>query len=103
MEILESFKDGLFKVFLKTDTQYGSFYKYIIVECGRSEDEDVKTWEFCIYRNFEFFKTIGSFLHDLAGEIQYMDLADGIDGVFAFLDNLLDTEEHSCVFLDRYC
>ena len=99
MEILESFHDGLFKVYLRTNTEF-SFNKYIIVKCG--DDEDAKTWEYCIYRNFEMYGMIGKFLEDLSSEIYYMDLADGIDGVFDFLDKLLDTEECPCAFLDRY-
>ena len=92
MEILESFEDGLFEVFLETDTEYGSFYKTIIVKCNRIREEDSRIWKFCIYRNYEFYAIIGKFLKDLAGEIRYMDLADGIEGVYKFLDSLIETE-----------
>ena len=102
MEIIESFEDGLFEVFLETDVEYGSFYKTIIVKCNRRRKEDSKIWEYCIYRNYEFYAIIGKFLKDFAGEIRYMDLADGIEGVYQWLDSLKETEEYSGGIIERY-
>lgn len=102
MELIESFEKGLFEVFLETDTKYGSFYKTIVVKCNRRREEDSKIWKFCIYRNFEFYAVIGKFAKDLASEIQYMDLADGIEGVYEWLDSLQETDEFSGGILQNY-
>lgn len=102
MEIIESFENGLFEIFLETDVEYGSFYKTIVVKCNRRREEDSRIWKFCIYRNYEFYAIIGKFLKDLAGEIQYMDLADGIEGVYSFLDSLRETDYSPGGIIERY-
>lgn len=94
MEIIASFNNGLFDVFLKTDKD--TFYKFIVVKCGD------KKWEYCIYNNFDSYNMIGPFLKDLCSHIQVMDLADGIEGVFNFLNSLLYDEYGYEMFLERY-
>lgn len=98
MEIIESFNDGLFEIYLETDVEYGSWYKNIIVKCNRVREEDSKTWEFCIYDNLNCYNMISKFVRDMDIEIDSMKYADGIEGIYKWLDSLMEEDK----FVEHY-
>lgn len=95
MQILESFNEGLFEVYLGVTTQF-SWTKYLIVKSGDN------CWTYFLTDGFDCYEMIGKFLSDLSDQIKYMDLADGIEGVYDFLNDLRPDEENGCKFINAY-